>query len=50
MNADLDSANPRPLTGRILQNNAAESLEACAKYCAGYTYFGLEYGQEVSFL
>jgi len=47
---DLDSANPRPLTDRALQNNAAESIEACAKYCSGYTYFGMEYGQEVSFL
>ena len=50
MKVDLDSANPRPLTDRILQNNAAESIEACAKYCTGYTYFGMEYGQEVSFL
>jgi hypothetical protein len=50
MKVDLDSANPRPLTDRTLQNNAAESLEACAKYCTGYTYFGTEYGQEVSFL
>ncbi|KAE9379342.1 WSC-domain-containing protein [Stipitochalara longipes BDJ] len=42
----LDTANPRPLTGIQLQNNGAESLEACAKYCTGYTYFGTEYGQE----
>jgi hypothetical protein len=36
------------LTGLSLLNNAAESLEACATYCAGYKYFGTEYGQEVS--
>lgn len=43
---NLDSVNSRPLTSLSVLNNAAESLEACATFCAGYKYFGTEYGQE----
>lgn len=40
-----EATNQRALQGNFL-GGATVSIEACASFCSGYTYFGTEYSQE----
>lgn len=40
-----DSVNTRTLSSQLLTSNSL-TVELCTSFCAGYTYFGVEYGQE----
>ncbi|MCJ1402847.1 hypothetical protein MMC11_006068 [Xylographa trunciseda] len=41
-----DGPNGRLLSAKSYANGASMSIEACAAFCAGYTYFGTEYADE----
>jgi hypothetical protein len=41
-----EGTNIRALTGAVYYNYAAMTLEMCATDCAGFTYWGVEYGGE----
>lgn len=43
-----DDTASRALSGKAPGLGSSNSLEACAAACSGYTYFGTEYGDEVS--
>lgn len=43
-----EATNSRALTEGSYTSNTAMTLESCAQFCSGYTYFGTEYAQEVS--
>ncbi|KAI4209402.1 MAG: hypothetical protein LQ351_007661 [Letrouitia transgressa] len=40
-----DSSTARVLTGKS-SSTSTLTYQSCASYCAGYTYFGVEYGRE----
>jgi hypothetical protein len=40
-----DNVNARTLSAKSQVNNGL-TVEICASFCSGYTYFGVEYGQE----
>jgi hypothetical protein len=42
-----DQGGARTLSAKVPALGAANSIEACAAACKGYSYFGTEYGQEV---
>ncbi len=42
-----EATNNRALDGATTASNTM-TLETCQAYCSAYTYFGVEYGQEVS--
>ncbi|KAK3944151.1 WSC domain-containing protein [Diplogelasinospora grovesii] len=41
-----DSTAARTLSGKIVGASSGNTIESCAAACAGYTYFGVEYGTE----
>ncbi|KAH6845490.1 hypothetical protein B0I37DRAFT_380295 [Chaetomium sp. MPI-CAGE-AT-0009] len=41
-----EATGSRALTGKDVYADDAMTLELCATYCAGFTYFGTEYGRE----
>lgn len=41
-----EATGSRALSGKDVYADDAMTLELCATYCAGYTYFGTEYGRE----
>lgn len=47
---DFQSCRTEPAAGRALGGITTASdtmtIEACATFCGGYTYFGTEYGRE----
>jgi hypothetical protein len=45
-----EATNIRALSSASFYDYPAMTLEECAADCAGYTYFGVEYGGEVNSL
>jgi hypothetical protein len=43
-----DQGGARTLSAKVPALGAGNTIEACAAACTGYSYFGTEYGQEVS--
>lgn len=43
-----EATNSRALTGSSYTSNTDMTGETCLAFCAGYTYAGVEYAQEVS--
>jgi hypothetical protein len=41
-----EGTNIRALTGAVFYNYTGMTLEQCLTDCAGYTYWGVEYGGE----